>query len=309
MLKAVIPFLLLLPLCALAQHKGVSYELRNEVGTFGLTSLTVSHRVDNEEGITYVTDKTGKDTLYHIDQFLNGFVGLSSDGRTIVHVRSEKNSEPLEQLKITFYRDGKEFDTAELGKLLKYELDGALKQQALPKSRWLRNDSLLHKMASNSFYITDDKVFVSSDGPLLHVFDMNQMFHIYTGNGANHFMQNYYSIPNLPYRTEFTSSEYFPKGIPSTENGRSMEAVIASVAKLQVAIPEEAQYRVEVDVLVHEDGSSEVRKASVFRINTNEVDATLSESLKADLPVLKFQTSTIPPKHPAWIFSENFWMK
>jgi hypothetical protein len=135
------------------------------------------------------------------------------------------------------------------------------------------------------------------------------MLHIYTGNGANHFMQNYYSIPNLPFRTEFTTSEYFPKEIPVTENGRYFGATIANAAKLITAIPEEAIYRVEVDVLIRQDGSSEIRKAAVFSTKTNVLDQKLSEQLKANLPTVNFQTATIPPKHPAWVFSESFWLK
>jgi hypothetical protein len=309
MLRVIFSIFLLLPLCSNAQYKGVSYELRNETGTHKLTSFTVSHRIDNEEGTTYVTDKTGKDTLYQFNQFLNGFVGLSNDGRTVVHLKSEKNSIPLEPAILTFYRDGKKFDSAILKPLLKYELDDVVKRQALPKNGWLRKDSILHKMASNAFYITDDKIFVSTDGPSLHVLDMNQMLHIYTGNGANHFMQNYYSIPNLPFRTEFTSSEYFPKEIPATENGRDFGTTIANTAKLKTAIPDDAIYRVEVDVLIRQDGTSEVRKADVFSTKTNALDQKLSEQLKTSLPTVGFQAATIPPRHPAWIFSKSFWLK
>ena len=309
MLRVVVSILMLIPFWSAAQYKGVSYELRNEIGMHKLTSLTVSHRVDNQEGITYVTDKTGKDTLYQIGQFLNGFVGLSNDGRTVVHLQSELNAIPLEPIILTFYREGEKFESATLKTLLKYELDDVLKRESLPKSGWLRNDSLLHKMASNAFYITDDKVFVSTYGPTLHVLDMGQMLHIYTGNGANHFMQNYYAIPNLPFRTEFTSSEYFPRGIPSTQNGRDFGTVLSNSAKLKAAIPEEAMYRVEVEVLVQEDGSSEIRKAAIFSTKTNILDEKLSEQLKTNLPNTNFQTATIPPKYPAWIFSESFWLK
>jgi hypothetical protein len=308
-MKFYLTFILGLPLCAFAQYKGVSYELRNEVGTHTLTSLTISHRIDNEEGASYVADKTGKDTLYQIGQFLNGFVGLSNDGRTVAHLQSEVNSTGLENIILTFYRDGKKFDSAKLKKLLKYELEDVVKRDALPKNGWLRKDSLLHKMASNAFYITDDKIFVSTDGPSLHVLDMNQMLHIYTGNGANHFMQNYYSIPNLPFRTEFTTSEYFPKEIPVTENGRYFGAIIANATKLATDIPGEAIYRVEVDVMVRQDGTSEVRKADIFSIKTNILDQKLSEQLNTNLSTVSFQTATIPPNHPAWVFSQTFWLK
>jgi len=307
-MKFYLTLILGFPLCAFAQYKGVSYELRNEIGTYALTSLTISHRIDNEEGISYVTDKTGKDTLYQIGQFLNGFVGLSNDGRTVAHLQSEVNSIAQENIILTFYRDGKKFDSAKLKKLLKYELDDVVKREALPKSGWLRKDSLLHKMASNAFYITDDKVFVSTDGPSLHVLDMNQMLHIYTGNGANHFIQNYYSIPNLPFRTEFTTSEYFPKEIPATENGRDFGVIIANAVKRNTTIPEEAIYRVEIDVMVLQDGTSEVRKANVFSVKTNVLDEILSEQLKTNLPTVSFQTATIPPNHPAWVFRESFWL-
>jgi|GEM_PF-1152946 len=309
MLRVVVSILMLIPFWSAAQYKGVSYELRNEIGTHKLTSLTVSHRVDNQEGITYVTDKTGKDTLYQIGQFLNGFVGLSNDGRTVVHLQSELNAIPLEPIVLTFYRDGKKFDYATLKPLLKYELDDVLKREALPKSGWLRNDSLLHKMAGNAFYITDDKVFVSTYGPALHVLDMSQMLHVYTGNGANHFMQNYYAIPNLPFRTEFTSSEYFPKVIPSTQNGRDFGTILSNSIKLKTAIPEEAVYRVEVDILIRKNSSSEIRKAAIFSTRTNVLDEKLSAELRANLPTTNFQTATIPPKHPAWIFSQTFWLK
>lgn len=309
MLRIILLILFLLPFWSVAQYKGVSYELQNEVGTYKLTSLTISHRIDNEEGITYVTNKTGTDTLYFINQFLNGFVALSNDGRTVAHLQSELNSTPLNNISLTFYRDGKKFDSAKLKRLLKYELDDVVKREALPKSGWLRNDSLLHKMASNSFYVTDDKVFISTDGPLLHVLNMNQMLHIYTGNGANHFMQNYYSIPNLPFRTEFTSPEYFPKRIPTTETGIDFKKIVAESAKLELALPEEAKYQVEIDVLVKKDGASEYRKSAVFSKKTNIIDDGLVERLKSNLPPTRFTTSSIPPNHLEWVFSEVFWLK
>lgn len=308
-MKFILTILFGFPLVCVAQYKGVSYELRNEVGTYNLTSFGVSHQIDNEEGITYVTNTTGKDTLYHIDRFLNGFVGLSNDGRTVVHVQSEKNSEPLDKTILTFYRNGQKYQSGELEKLLKYELDDAEKRQALSQNNWLRNDSLLHTMASNTFYITDDKVFVSTDGPILEVFDMNQMFRIYTGNGANHFMQNYYAIPNLPFRTEFTSAEYFPKTIPKTQSGRDFSTLIANAAQFKITIPEEATYRVEIDIFIRKDASSEIRKVKVFSIKANALEEQLSASLKERLPAAHFQTETIPPNHPAWVFSEVFWMK
>jgi hypothetical protein len=188
-------------------------------------------------------------------------------------------------------------------------LDDAVKRQSLPKSGWLRNDSLLHKMASNAFYVTDDKVFISTDGPLLHVLDMNQMLHIYTGNGANHFMQNYFSIPNLPFRTEFTSAEYFPKGFPQTENGQEFVDALIDMMAVKKAIPEDAKFRVEIELKLNDDGFFNLEHANVFSTITNELDQKRTEILKTGLKQLKLQTLLLPPNHPAWIFSENFWLK
>ena len=294
---------------ATAQHRGISYQLSNEIGTYKLSSLTFSHRIDNEEGFSFVTDKAGKDTLYQIDQFLNGYVGLSNDGRTIVHVQSEQFSKPLKNLVIAFYRNGKLFDEATLGRLLKYELDDVNKREALPASGWLRNDSLLHKMASNAFYITDDKVFVSTDGPILQVFDMNQMFHIFTGNGANHFYQNYYAIPNLPFRTEFSTSEYFPKSIPASVDQKQFSELIETNGNLKITDPESAIYRLDVDLFVNQSGNSEIRSLKVFNTKTNTLNTELSSKLKESIPDLEYQTTSVPPNHPGWIFSQSFWLR
>lgn len=309
MFRISIAILLTISVAANAQHRGLSYELINEIGTHKLTSLTFSHRIDNQEGYSFVTDKTGKDTLYHFNQFLNGYVGLSNDGSTVVHVQSEQLSKPLDNLTVTLFKDGKLVKAGNLPKLLKYELDDAKQRQALPKSGWLRNDSLLHTMASNSFYVTDDKVFISTDGPLLHVFNLNQAFLVYTGNGANHFHQNYYAIPNLPIRTELSSSEYFPKNIPSTINGREFSKILSSASKLEIAIPETAIYRVDVDLFVNQSGNSEPRGIKVYDTKTNSVNDALTKELIGNLPSLQFQTSTIPPEHPGWIFNETFWLK
>lgn len=309
MFRFVLLQILLFPAFCMAQHKGVSYRLTNELGTFQLTSLTYSHRIDNQEGITYVTDRTGKDTIYRIDRFMNGYVGLSNDGQTVVNLNTEKDGAALKHSLISFYRNGELFESAELDQLLKYELDEAIKYERLPSSGWLKNDSLLHKMASNAFYVSDDKVFISFDGPLLKVFDMNRMFHIYTGNGANHFMQNYYSIPSLPLRTEFTTSEYFPKGFPKTENGKSFEEILTEILQSKIAIQEEAKYRVEMELKVNRKGSHSIVKSTVFDIRKNAESEEKSKMLIAELIKLKFDNSLLPPAHPSWIFHGNFWLK
>ena len=76
-------FLLIVTSHVAAQHNGFSYELQNEIGTYQLVSLTVTHKADNAEGVTYLISKHGEDTIYQIDEYLNGWVGLSQDGRTI----------------------------------------------------------------------------------------------------------------------------------------------------------------------------------------------------------------------------------
>lgn len=309
MKNLLLAILILVPFWGWSQHKEVSYDLINEVGTYKLASRTFSHEKDNREGFTFVVGRSGKDTLYHLDEFLNGWTALSNDGRTIAHMIAEKDGKPLDGVTLTFYRDGKHFDTATLFRFLKYELDEAEKHNRLSKSGWLRNDSLLHKMASNPFYITDDKLFLSMEGPRLMVFDMNAMFHIYTGNGANHFSQNYYSVPDEPFKREFDTEEFFPEGFPNTTNGRTIEIVISSALSAKTTIPEEAKYRVEVSLKLTTDGTLELRKASVFSTKTNEEISSESEKLKTALEALNLDTSLIPPKHPAWIFIGNFWVK
>jgi hypothetical protein len=164
-------------------------------------------------------------------------------------------------------------------------------------------------MASHPFYITDDKLYLSIDVPKLMVFDMNQMFHIYTGNGANHFHQNYYSLPNAPFRIEFSGDEYFPKGFPKTAKGKDVADILSKEMKLNIAIPEEAKFRAEVDFKLNRDGSKELREAVVYDITTNQKDEGLSELLNSIVEKTQFATELLPPDHPSWIFSQIFWMK
>jgi hypothetical protein len=307
MIRLILIFLI--PAMCAAQHKGVSFKMSNEVGTFQLTSLTFSHRIDNTDGITYVTDRSGKDTIYRLNGFLSGYVGLSNDGRTIVELRTEKEGAALKRSVITFYRNGEKFESAELNQFLKYELDEAIRYGRIPNSGWLKNDSLLHKMASNAFYVTDDRVYLSFDGPILQVFDINRMFHIYTGNGANHFMQNYHSIPHLPLRTEYNSSEYFPKGFPKTEIGITLEETVSAILQSKSSIPEEARYRVELELRVLNNGTDSIIRSKVFDIRKNVESEEDSKRLFEELSKLKFDTTLLPPAHPVWIFHGNLWLK
>ncbi len=285
--------------------------MMNEIGTYKLVSLTFSHELDNTEGVTYVLSKHDGhfDTVYQIGQFLNGWMALSNDGKTVAQLISEQGKEPLNNSILSMYRNGKLFDSAKLDRLVHYELKSATVRNRIPKSGWLRNDSIFHKMATHPFYVTDDKLYLSFDNPKLAVFDLNQMFHIYTGNGANHFHQNYYSLPNAPRRTEFDSDEYFPGDFPKTQKGKAFVEVLSKDLELKTAIPEEAKFRAEVEFKLNIDGSFEVREAVIYSITTNEKDEDLTTKFKAFVEELKFDTSLLPPNHPSWIFSQIFWLK
>lgn len=304
-------FLILLPFLCKAQHNSLSYQLQNEVGTHRLVSLTFSHDLDNTEGVTFVLEKHGDhfDTIYQIDRFLHGWVALSNDGQTVAHLVAEKDKEPLSKASLSLFRNGEFFDSAELERLIHYELQMAKTRNRIPESGWLRNDSIYHKMATHPFYVTEDKLFISFDNPKLTVFDLSQMFHIYTGNGANHFLQNYYALPNAPYRTEFDGDEYFPNDFPKTIQGKLLIDVLSKEMKLTEAIPEEAQVRVEITLKLNADGSSEVRSVNIYDIRTNEKDTDRGEKLKALLETISFDTDLIPPDHPSWIFERIFWMR
>lgn len=300
--------LTLLPFLSIAQHKSVSYELTNEVGTYKLLSLTFSHDLDNMEGITYVVDARQGDTLYHLNHFLSGWVALSNDGKTIAHLLSEKDKKPLENSILTMYRNGRQSKSAALERLVNYELQAAVASNRLPKSGWLRNDSIYHKMAENPFYVTEDKLYLSFETPKLTVFNLNQMVHIYTGNGANHFNQNYYSIPNPPLRKYMDGDEFFPEGFPTSKKGEAIQKLISKNLGKKTAIPEEALLRAEVSLKLNENGQFELRNASVFKITDNQRDDKLSEHLRKLVEKTSFDTSLIPPDHPAWIFETILWL-
>lgn len=300
--------LTLLPFLSIAQHKSVSYELTNEVGTYKLLSLTLSHDLDNMEGITYVVDARQGDTLYHLNHFLSGWVALSNDGKTIAHLLSEKDKEPLENSILTMYRNGRQSESAALERLVNYELQAAVASNRLPKSGWLRNDSIYHKMAENPFYVTEDKLYISFETPKLTVFNLNQMVHIYTGNGANHFNQNYFSIPNPPLRKYMDGDEFFPEGFPTTTKGKSIGDLVTEGLGKKAAIPEMARLRAEISLKLNSDGSFELRNASVHNIKDNKPSEELTEQLNKLIDKTTFDTSLIPPNHPAWMFETILWL-
>ncbi len=308
-MKVLTAILLLLPSLIKAQHTGFSFELSNEIGTYKLTSLTFSHRQDNTEGVTYVVSKRNGDTIYQIDAFLNGYVALSTDGKTIAHLLTEINDKPLNESTLTFYRDGKKYESTKLNRFIKYYLDEKIAKKKLSEKGWLRNDSLLHKMASNPFYITEDKVYISFDNPTLSVFDLNRMFHVYTGNGANHFSQNYYSVPNAPYRVEYNSEEYSPKEFPRTVDGRTFEGLLSKTFAKQTCNPDSAKIKVLVAFKLSKDGITEIRKADVQNAKSGKLNEGKTASLKSILEGTSFQIDLFPPDHSAWVFSTVFWLK
>jgi hypothetical protein len=309
MLFRAVLLILFLANAGYAQHTGFSFELQNEIGTHQLVSLTFSHKRGNTEGFTYVVNKQSGDTLYHVDQYLLGWVGLSRDGQTFCHLITEVNGVPLDKCKLSFYRNGIMFDEAELSRLISYQLKEAIVADRIPKSGWLKNDSILHKMANNPFYVSEDKVFISFDTPILSVFDMNQMFHIYTGNGANHFFQNYYSVPNAPFKTDYNWGEYLPKGFPKLISNEDVEDSICQSLSAKLAIPEDAKYRCELELKLNSTGEFEIRKSNVFSTISNTQNEHLSKQVAVFLENVSFQTQLVPPNHPAWIFGETFWMK
>jgi hypothetical protein len=292
-----------------AQHKGFSYELQNDVGAFQVVSLTVTHAVDNSEGVTFVINKHTKDTLYQIDDYLHGWVGLSRDGQTLAHLISELKGEALDQSQLAIYRNGNKFDKAKLSRLISYQLSDTKLRGQLSKKGWLKNDSVLHKMASNPFYVSEDKLFISFDDPKLSVFDLNKMFHIYTGNGANHFTLNYYSIPNAPFRTNYDWGEYIPNGFPNLKNGMNTGETLAEGLSSEIAIPEMAKFRANLIIKLKDNGNFELREADVYNTSSNEKMDSLSHELVHEIEHLKFKTDLIPPNHPAWIFEVNFWLR
>ena len=304
-------FVLILFLSAnstLAQHLGYSFEVDNEIGTYQLVSLTVTHSADNSEGVSFMINKQNRDTIYQIDKYLNGWVGLSRDGRTVAHLVSETEGKPLEKSLLTVYREGEKFEEVKLSKLISYELTEAMDLNRLSKKGWIMNDSILHKMASNPFFVSDDKLFVSFSGPKLSVFDLNRMFRIYTGNGANHFNQNYYSTPKPPHRTHYDWGEYIPQMLTELEDNSTFENWVAKTLGMRIAIPEEATIRVEITAKLIRNGSIEVRSAKAFKVENNKLDLDLSKHLGEHLNKLRFATEILPPNHPAWIFETSYWL-
>lgn len=301
--------LILLPFLSIGQHRSVSYELSNEIGTFKLVSLTTTHEADNADGITWVIQKATGDTFYFVNQFLGGWVALSNDGVTIAHLVSEQSGKPLDNSQISFYRFGKPVKSSTLGKLVDAELKQLIALDRLPKSGWARNDSIYHKMASNPFYITEDRVHVSLDGPQLNVFDINQMYRIYNGNGANHFFQNYYAIPNPPYRQYMDDDEFFPEGFPLSKDGTTIEDLIANGIRRRATSSDKASAKAEVVLKLKSDGRFELREASICSVSDNEKSDKESQLLKEVIEQRSFDTSLIPPNHPAWIFETTIWLK
>ena len=91
-----------------------------------------------------------------------------------------------------------------LGRILSERLYELPVDQANNPIGVLLNDTIIHKMAENPFFIDSDKLFLCTKPATLNVFDINTGEVIYVGPGRNHFTQNYYSIPTPPYKQSYT---------------------------------------------------------------------------------------------------------
>lgn len=148
--------------------------------------------VRTKQDKTFVIDKAG-DTTCVIPVALKGSVAVSKDGRTIAEWVAEGDTARLRRPRLTFYRQCKEA-------LITYTDPSIANEMA----RWggkgfIRNDSLYHQMAKNPFFLDGEKLFMGMADGTMAVFDMKSLQVVYAGSGANHFKQNYFSIPARPY--------------------------------------------------------------------------------------------------------------
>lgn len=148
--------------------------------------------VRTRQNRTFVIDKHG-DTTCVIPVALKGSVAVSKDGRTIAEWVAEGDTARLRRPRLTFYRQCKEA-------LVTYTDPSIANEMA----RWggkgfLRNDSLYHQMAKNPFFLDGEKLFLGMEDGTMAVFDMKNLQVVFAGSGANHFKQNYFSIPARPH--------------------------------------------------------------------------------------------------------------
>lgn len=188
---------------AFCQERPNAFELRNQNGKFFLISIPPS---DSIKPLTIVFSKKDSTEQYRFPLFLDEFVGLSQDGQKIVNYLSDppfqsKSGKETDSSAVAFFLKGKMKGLFPLGPIISNRLNELPiikgKRQGL-----VENDSIIHVMALNPFYIDEDKAFISAAPMKLSAFDLNSMNLLYFGPGRSHFTENYYAIPLQPYREE-----------------------------------------------------------------------------------------------------------
>lgn len=156
-------------------------------------SSTHQSHIENLANKAVVINKLG-DTVQVIDRRLVGHVAVSNNGHTVAEWLTDGNDSLRLKPRLTFFRAGQSPIVAYTEPSLEQELAN------FKGKGWLRGDSLYHRMAKNPFYVDEDRLYLSQEDGILAVFDLSTARLIYAGKGANHFLQNYYSIPSAPYR-------------------------------------------------------------------------------------------------------------
>ena len=185
------------------QDRPKPFELRNQNGKFFLVSTPPS---DSTKALTVVFAKEDTSEQYRFPLFLDEFVGLSQDGQKIVNYLSNppfvsKSEKPNDSSAVAFFLQVKINGLFPLGPIISDRLN-ELPMVKGKRQGLVENDSIIHQMALNPFYIDEDKVFISTAPMKLSAFDINSRNLLYYGPGRAHFTENYYSIPIQPYREE-----------------------------------------------------------------------------------------------------------
>lgn len=203
MRSILLPIYVLSTFLVYGQERPEPFELRNQNGKYFLVSIPPS---DSTNALTIVFSKKDTTEQYRFSLFLDEFAGLSQDGQKIVNYMSEppfqsKSGKETDSSAVAFFLKGEMKGLFPLGPIISHRLN------ELPMIRgnrqgWVENDSIIHIMALNPFYVDEDKVFISTAPMKLSAFDLNSRNLLYFGPGRSHFTENYYSIPLQPYREE-----------------------------------------------------------------------------------------------------------
>ena len=217
MMRTFLLSLLLLPILSSAQDRPKPFELRNQNGSHFLVSIPPS---DSAKALTVVFSKKDTAELYRFPLFLDNHVGLSNDGRKIINYLSElpfapKDAQSNDSTAAAFFVDGIMKGIVPLGPIISHRLNELPKKEGQYHG-WVENDSIIHQMALNPFYVDEDKVFISTSPMKLNAFDLNSFQLLYYGPGRAHFTENYYSIPLAPYR-EVLMAEALEKLMDKTQ--------------------------------------------------------------------------------------------